>query len=59
MFALHGLLIEIVFIDPLDLVTNSGAHPDIVRDHQVGQFFSVDQNDALRTPRHILPGRRE
>ena len=28
MFALHGLLIEIVLIDPLDLVTNPGAHTD-------------------------------
>ena len=49
-------MIEIVFVDPLYFVTNPSTHADIVRDHQPSQFLPVDQDDALRTPRHIVSG---
>ena len=57
---LQDFLIEIVLVDPLDLVMDSRAHADVVPDHEASQFYTVDQNDALRALRHIGPrGRRE
>ena len=53
---LQGFLVEIVFINPLDLMTNSGTHSDTMHDHQTRQFFPVNQNDALWTSRHIVLG---
>ena len=59
-YVLQGFLIEIVFVNSLDLMTNSGTHADTVHDQQTRQFFPVNQNDALRTPCHILlSGTRE
>ena len=45
--SLQGFLVEIVFINPLNLMTNSGTHADTVHDHQTRQFFPVNQNDEF------------
>lgn len=53
---LQGFLIEIAFVNSLNLMLNSGTHADTVHDHQMSQFFPVNQNDALWTPCHIVLG---
>ena len=41
-------------VDPLCLVTDPGAHADIVLDHEASQFLAVDQEDTLWAPRHAV-----
>ena len=49
--------VEVPFVDPFDLVAHFQAYADVVLDHQTPQFVTVDQDDAFRTPRHIVPSR--
>ena len=53
---LHRFLIEVVFVDPLDLASGARPHANSVPDHQACKFRTVDQDDALRAPRHVVPG---
>ena len=39
---LHDFLIEVVFVDPLDLVTDTRSHADPVLGHEASQFLAVD-----------------
>ena len=49
--------VEVPFVDPFDLVAHFQAHADVVLDHQARQFVTIDQDDAFRTSRHIVPSR--
>ena len=44
---LHTVLVEIVLVDPLDLVMVARARADVVMDHKPRQFFAVDQDDPF------------
>ncbi len=51
---LQSFLIEIVFVDPFDLMEYACSYTDSVLDHQTCEFPTIDQDDPLRTPLHII-----
>ena len=52
---LHRFLIEVVFVEPLDLVPVAQPHANIVLDHEACQLAAVDQDDPLRAAGHVSP----
>ena len=49
-----GSQIEVVLIDPLDLVTLPEPNADTMFDHETSQFLPVDQDDSFRAARGVL-----
>ena len=53
----HLFRVEVPFVDPFDLVAHFQAYADLVLDHQMRQFVTVDQGNAFRTLRHLVLSR--
>lgn len=49
-----SLLGEVVEIDAFDPVGRDVGDADAIVDHEIGQLFAIDQNDALFDPCHVL-----